>query len=192
MNCVTSLISACLVPAASFAGIGIEPHAPEPPLEILTIIFASAVASPLYLSATACQDGPTTFLSIAWQAVQFSFFAIAGISVAIAEPATNKPAAAIMLTKIDFIVSPCKLNTVNIWDLFPRTHSKQLRRLCKPALRRLSTNGYPGRKVDSYTSSSHLTRSVHCSKSCSARCGGTSKMLLPSNAAFTYTCASRK
>jgi hypothetical protein len=75
-------------------------------LDTLVINLASAVASPLYLSATAFQAGPTTFLSIAWQAVQLFFLATAGISAAIALPATIKPAATIILAIIDFMLSP--------------------------------------------------------------------------------------
>lgn len=104
MKPMISAMSASLT--FGLAGIGIEPQAPEPPFLTFSATLAYAAASPLYLSATAFQAGPTTFLSTAWQAVQLFFLATAGISVAIAEPATIRPAATIMLVTIDFIFSP--------------------------------------------------------------------------------------
>jgi hypothetical protein len=54
---------------------------------------------------TSIQAGPTILWSIEWHAVQPLLFANGGMSVAIALPATIRPAT-VMLKKIDFILPP--------------------------------------------------------------------------------------
>ena len=51
--------------------MGTAPQTPEPPLTILLASLSAAALSPLYLAATSLNAGPTTFLSTAWQAMQF-------------------------------------------------------------------------------------------------------------------------
>src|SRR3989338_9952679 len=63
MKSTSTALSASL--SFGLAGIGIAPHTLPPPLIIFRTSLAFAPASPLYLSATAFQAGPTTFLSIA-------------------------------------------------------------------------------------------------------------------------------
>src|SRR4029453_16329636 len=89
-------MSASLIPA--FGGIGTAPQAPEPPSFTFFDSFATASLSLLYLAATSTYDGPTSFLSIAWQSAQLSFFinasAAALSSTAWAAPAVSSAAAA--------------------------------------------------------------------------------------------------
>src|ERR1039457_3325973 len=74
IKATSSFISASLT--FEIGGIRAVPHTPLPPLAILVINFSVAPASPLYLTATAWKAGPTTFLPIAWQAVQWYFLAM--------------------------------------------------------------------------------------------------------------------
>src|SRR5882672_10149350 len=60
-----------------FGGIGIEPHAPLPPVLTLAASLAGAEASPEYFFATSRYAGPTSFLSLVWQAPQLYFAASA-------------------------------------------------------------------------------------------------------------------
>ena len=55
----------------ALAGIGTGPQTPEPPLMILAASMSAASFCLAYLAATSLKDGPTTFLSTAWQAMQF-------------------------------------------------------------------------------------------------------------------------
>src|SRR5450631_1622675 len=81
----------------AFGGIGIWPQTPTPPFLTLSTSLATAPASPLYLAETSIYGGPTSFLSMVWQAAQPSFFIIASAvvlsSAAWAPPATSRPAA---------------------------------------------------------------------------------------------------
>src|SRR5689334_8318927 len=63
-------------------GIGIWPQVPTPPSFTFFASYASAVLSPRYLAATSLYEGPTTFLSTAWQARQPLFCARAVSSAA--------------------------------------------------------------------------------------------------------------
>src|SRR4030095_8196756 len=89
----------------AFGGIGTGPQTPEPPLFIFSASFAAAPASPRYFAAPSLYDGPTTFLSTAWQAVQPSFFISSSPeSAARAAPVASTPATRI--TAAIFIVTP--------------------------------------------------------------------------------------
>src|SRR6185369_17096289 len=73
-------------------GIGTWPQTPTPPFFTLSTSLASAVASPAYFLATSLYAGPTSFLSMAWQAVQAFFLASSSLARAGAAR-TARPAA---------------------------------------------------------------------------------------------------
>src|SRR5947207_2604758 len=83
-------------------GIGTAPHTPLPPFLTFSNSFSGALASPLYLAATSLYAGPTTFLSMAWQAVQPDFFNRSSPASAWALPTAKRPAMA-SATEIIFI-----------------------------------------------------------------------------------------
>src|SRR4051794_18729755 len=56
-------------------GIGTWPQTPWPPFFTFSKSFASACLSSRYFAATSLYDGPTSFLSTAWQAKQLCFLA---------------------------------------------------------------------------------------------------------------------
>jgi hypothetical protein len=62
----------------ALAGMGTGPQTPPPPLMILPASLSAAPLSLAYLAAMSLNDGPTTFLSTAWQAMQFLELAKAG------------------------------------------------------------------------------------------------------------------
>jgi len=51
--------------------MGMGPQTPLPPLTILAASLFTASPWPAYLLATSLYDGPTSFFSTAWQAMQF-------------------------------------------------------------------------------------------------------------------------
>jgi len=83
------------------AGMGIAPHTPAPPFWILVASMSAALASPAYFLAMSLYDGPTSFLSTAWQAVQF--LALARASSARAGP--EMAAVAAKMSRARFMVS---------------------------------------------------------------------------------------
>src|SRR5436853_5853540 len=91
-----------------FGGIGTAPQTPLPPFFTFSNSLSGALASPLYLAATSLYAGPTTFLSIAWQAVQPDFFNRSSPASALAPPATTRPATARARADI-FMKSPLAL-----------------------------------------------------------------------------------
>src|SRR5512141_2015414 len=89
----------------ALGGIGTGPQTPEPPFFTFSASFAGALASPRYFAATSLYAGPTTFLSIAWHAVQPSFFINSSPeSAARAAPVARTPATRI--TAAIFIDAP--------------------------------------------------------------------------------------
>src|SRR5512147_726341 len=87
-----------------FGGIGTWPQTPTPPAFTFAASLAAAPASPLYFAETSLYAGPTTFLSIAWHAVQPYFVSSAIASCACALPAAQRPAATTIA--IAFIGAP--------------------------------------------------------------------------------------
>src|SRR5687768_4351356 len=73
------------------AGMGTGPQTPEPPFWILAASLSTASFWPAYLAATSLYDGPTSFLSAAWQAMQF--LAVASAWSASAGPAATNATA---------------------------------------------------------------------------------------------------
>src|SRR5690242_1820841 len=88
-----------------FGGIGTGPHTPEPPFLTLSVSFAAAEASPLYFAATSLYEGPITFLSSEWQALQPFFFIMSSSSSATATEAMASVLAA-SSAAANFIVAP--------------------------------------------------------------------------------------
>src|SRR5512143_4103866 len=99
-----------------FGGIGTWPQTPDPPFLTLSKSFAGALASPLYLAATSTYAGPTSFLSIEWQAVQPFFLIRSSPASAWTAPAATRPAAANAQAAIFFIASP-ELACKGLWML---------------------------------------------------------------------------
>src|SRR3989338_7009829 len=68
----TSALMSASETRGEYGGIGTPPvtsvQLPLPPALTLPISMTRAVASPLYLAAMSFQDGPTTLLSMSWQA----------------------------------------------------------------------------------------------------------------------------
>src|SRR3569623_1684744 len=89
-----------------YGGIGTPPvtsvQLPLPPFFTYSTKRALAPASPLYLLATSCQAGPTTFLSSEWQAKQPLFFARSSPSSAWAVPRAAVAAMAKPRVNINF------------------------------------------------------------------------------------------
>ena len=50
-----------------FVGIGVSPHLPVPPFQMLCTSAAAALASPAYLAAISRRAGPTSLVAAAWQ-----------------------------------------------------------------------------------------------------------------------------
>src|SRR5205085_7226256 len=92
----------------AFAGIGTGPHTPEPPFMILTARRSAASFWPAYLAATSLYAGPTSFLSMAWQAMQFLAVARAWSARAGAETAANTASA----NRARFIRGPRSLSYI--------------------------------------------------------------------------------
>src|SRR5688500_4094871 len=72
----------------ALGGMGTCPQVPTLPLFTFSTSIASDFGSPRYLFATSLYAGPTSFLSIARQAVQACFFASSSLArVGVAAPA---------------------------------------------------------------------------------------------------------
>ena len=101
-----------MILSGPLGAIGTGPNTPEPPLRTFSI--SLAVASwPLYFAAISLKDGPTIFLSLAWQAMQPALF-IASSGPAAQAVAANRAAMAIticffMLALLDQYTSRCVL-----------------------------------------------------------------------------------
>src|SRR5574344_995347 len=91
MKSMASFRSASLIFSALLGAIGTGPKEPEPPLRTLSNRVASA-PWPLYLVAISWKEGPTSFLSLAWQAMQPALVMLA-VGSAIAGVATKALAA---------------------------------------------------------------------------------------------------
>src|SRR4029077_20393794 len=99
-----------------FGGIGTVPQAPVPPFFTLSKSLASAPLSPRYFAATSLYEGPTSFLSTAWQAKQPAFLAsssLARAGAAARAPATPK------INATTFIESPGGLVWLSLLDQLP-------------------------------------------------------------------------
>src|SRR5690606_18666452 len=78
-------VSASASETCGFAGIGIGPQTPVLPLRTCSDSVATAFESFAYLAATSLYAGPISFLSTAWQAVQFLAFASSRLAMAVPE-----------------------------------------------------------------------------------------------------------
>src|SRR5690606_16781795 len=74
-----------------FAGIGIWPQTPTPPSRTFFVRYSTASLRPAYFAATSLYEGPISFLSTAWHAVQF--LALARSALADAPPQATRPTA---------------------------------------------------------------------------------------------------
>jgi hypothetical protein len=104
------------------------PHTPAPPCITLATSLAGAVLSVTYLAATSLKVGPTSFLSTAWQDMQFLAVAKAWLacasgvkSDAAAQRATGRVKCLMgifngLLIVIGFELDIQSINTGNIWS----------------------------------------------------------------------------
>src|SRR5690606_18750667 len=89
--------------------IGIGPQTPVLPLRTCSDSVATAFESFAYLAATSLYAGPISFLSTAWQAVQFLAFASSRLAMAVPEAQASARAIEI---GIAFMTSPVELMTL--------------------------------------------------------------------------------
>src|SRR5690606_1598298 len=105
--------SASLILSGGFGAIGIGPKLPLPPVRTFCINVATT-SWPLYLAAISLKEGPTIFLSLAWQARQPALFiAASGLACAGAEApstATARPIANVSCVFME--VAPVSVDVV--------------------------------------------------------------------------------
>src|SRR5688500_12591462 len=87
-----------------FAGIGMAPKEPEPPLMTLAASLSSMPFWPAYFDATSLNEGPTSFVCTAWQAMQFLALAMSALANALPETRTDAAASTIITCFIAYLL----------------------------------------------------------------------------------------